>query len=100
MSWAAAFVLTVAVEVPLVLWLVGRGRRRRAGRDAVVANLLTHPAAWWVVRSAILPWWIAELVVACVEAVVYRSVTRLSIGRAVSVSLLSNGITAALSFVV
>jgi len=99
MEWPAAFALTCAVELPIVA-LVAVDRRRRAALDAFGANLLTHPLAWYSVRSLLLSWLAVELAVLAVEAVVYRTVTRLSWARALLAACLSNGVTAALSFVV
>ena len=83
MDWPAAFALTCAVEVPIVVAMAGRGRRRRTVADAFAANLLTHPLAWLLV-----------------EALVYRGVTRLPPARAFAAAGLANLITASLSFVV
>ena len=99
MTWLTAFALTCAVELPIVA-LLARGRRRRAALDAFGANLLTHPLAWYAVRTLLASWTAVELTVVVVEAVVYRTVTRLPLERAVVASALANGVTAALSFVV
>lgn len=99
MEWPAAFALTCAVELPIVA-AVAEGRRRRAAFDAFGANLLTHPLAWYSIRSLLWPWLAVELAVLAGEAVLYRTVTRLSWGRALLAAGLANGITAALSFAV
>jgi len=95
-SWFEAFLLTVAVELPLVTLVAPRGRRRRAAADGLGANLLTHPCAWWAVLSAGAPWLLVEAAVALVEALVYRGVTGLSWPRAAATSLAANGVTAAI----
>ena len=100
MNWLTAFALTVAIELPIIAALAPRDRRRRALGDAFAANLLTHPAAWFLVRSLAAPWSVTELGVAVVEALVYRAVTRMSWARAAIASGCANGVTAALSFVV
>ena len=100
MDWPAAFALTCAVEVPIVVAMAGRGRRRRTIADAFAANLLTHPLAWLLVGHGILPWLVVEVLVFLVEGVLYRGVTRLPTARAVPAAVLANGITASLSFVV
>ncbi|MBL8735294.1 MAG: hypothetical protein JNL12_02585 [Planctomycetes bacterium] len=61
---------------------------------------MTHPLAWYSVRTLLLSWTVVELAVLAVETVVYRTVTRLPWGRALLAAGLANGITAALSFVV
>ncbi|MCK5945372.1 MAG: hypothetical protein KAI24_25505 [Planctomycetes bacterium] len=94
MNWPTAFALTVAIELPLVLLLAPRGRRRRTAGDALAANLLTHPAAWWAVLSAGASWWLVEALVAIVEAAVYGAVTRMGWVRAMVASLVANGVTA------
>ena len=99
MNWLEAFALTCAIELPVVALIASRGLRRRAAGDSLAANLLTHPAAWYLVRSAGLPWFAAEIGVAAIELLVYRRVTRLSWLRAAAASLAANGVTAALSFV-
>lgn len=100
MSWPAAFALTLAVELPIVFWLAGTPARRRALADAFAANLLTHPLAWWLIRSLLWPWAAVEVGVALTEAVVYRAATGLAWPRALLTSACANGVTAALSFVV
>ena len=47
-----------------------------------------------------LPWLAVELTIVAVEASIYRTVTRMSWGRAATAAICANGITAALSFVV
>ena len=96
MNWATAFALTVAIELPIVMLVAARGRRRRAAGDALAANLLTHPCAWWAVLSAGAPWLLVEALVAATELLVYRTLTRMSWARAAAASLLANGVTAAI----
>ena len=100
MDWPAAFALTCAVEVPIVVAMARRGRRRRAVADAFAANLLTHPLAWLLVGHGILPWLVVEVLVLLVEAIVYRTVTRFPPARAFAAAGRANLITASLSFVV
>ncbi|MFN3243865.1 MAG: hypothetical protein ACE37K_20330 [Planctomycetota bacterium] len=94
MNWATAFALTVAIELPIVVLVAARGRRRRACGDAFAANLLTHPCAWWAVLSAGAPWLLVEALVAIAETLVYRASTRMAWPRAAAASLLANGVTA------
>ena len=96
MTWLEAFALTVAIELPIVVLLVGRGRRRRAPLDALAANLLTHPLAWWAVMSGAAPWLFTELCVVAVEACVYRAATRLGWASAAMTALAANLVTAAI----
>jgi hypothetical protein len=49
-AWLMAFLVTVAVEVPIVVWLTRAypaGAPRRAAL-AVFAQLATHPLVWFV----------------------------------------------------
>lgn len=94
MNWPTAFALTVAIELPIVLLVTARGRRKRATGDALAANLLTHPCAWWAVLSAGASWWLVETLVVVAETVVYRTCTRMAWPRAATASLLANGVTA------
>ncbi|MFO1076983.1 MAG: hypothetical protein U1E73_04565 [Planctomycetota bacterium] len=98
MSWFAAFLLTCACEIPIVAAVAPRGQRRRAAVDALAANLLTHPLAWYAYAAEWLSWGAVETLVVVVEAAVYALVTRLSWPRAALASLLANGVTMALSF--
>tara|TARA_R110002072_G_scaffold109160_1_gene236285 strand:- start:54881 stop:55183 length:303 start_codon:yes stop_codon:yes gene_type:complete len=100
MTWLYAFLLTVAVELPIVAWLAGPGNHRRGATDSIGANLLTHPLAWLFVRSLELPWLAIEIAVFTVECLIYRHVTRLSWMRAALAALVANSVTASLSFVV
>ena len=100
MMWLYAFLLTCTIELPIVMMCAGEGKRRRAATDSLAANLVTHPAAWHVVRSMMTPWLGTEVAVTAMELLIYRGVTRLSWRRATAASLLANGITASLSFVV
>ena len=100
MMWLYAFLLTCAIELPIVVMCAGAGKRRRAAMDSLAANLVTHPAAWYLVRSMLLPWLAVELAVAAAELLIYRGVTKLSWGRATAAAVLANGVTAAMSFVV
>lgn len=100
MSWLDAFLITCAVELPIVAAIAPRGARRRAAIDAFGANLLTHPAAWYLVRALAAPWVAVELGVTAVELLVYRAVTRMSWRRAALAACCANAVTAAMSFVV
>lgn len=99
MNWLAAFLLTLAVELPLVALLAPAGRRRPTALDAAAANLLTHPLAWYSVRELGASWWLVEGAVVSVEALVYIGCTRLPAGRAWLMAAIANAVTAALSFV-
>jgi hypothetical protein len=98
-EWFAAFILTLIVETPIVVAVL---RRRepdlvRLALIAVIANLATHPAVWFVFTQLFLvgtPEYVlaAEAWAVVVEAAVYLVVIR-GVGprRAVTASGLANG---------
>ncbi len=98
--WLACFVLTVAIELPIALALAPRAFRRHIALDALLANLLTHPAAWFLVGEGLLDWGVTEGAIAFIEGLVYAAVTRLSWSRATGIALAANAVSAASSFVV
>ena len=55
-GWLAAFLLTVAVEVPVAALLLRRAEpdRVRLVLLVVFANLATHPIVWFVVSQVAL----------------------------------------------
>ena len=81
-DWLLAFLITVAVELPIVAACAPRDLRRRAAVDSAFANLVTHPLAWLAVTRQLLSWTAAETLVTLVEALVYRGITRLAWPRA------------------
>lgn len=56
MGWAAAFVDTLAIETPIYLWLLRERGWRFGFTVALLGNALTHPFAWWLVRSSEPAW--------------------------------------------
>ncbi|MBI5850269.1 MAG: hypothetical protein HZB39_04410 [Planctomycetes bacterium] len=99
-EWLRLFVLTVTVEVPLAIALAPQAFKRRIALDALLANLMTHPAAWFVIGHGMLGWWPTECAVTIAEAFVFRAVTGLTWPRATVLAVAANGVTAALSFAV
>lgn len=97
-AWLLAFGLTVAVEVPIVMWLL-RGRapgRLRLALLVIFANLATHPVVWFVMPQLFYAG-TAEYLVAgetwaiVAEAVFYGLVVSgLSPTRALATSLVAN----------
>lgn len=100
MMWLYAFALTCTIELPIVMLCADSGRRRRAAVDSFGANLVTHPTAWYLARSLMVPWLGVEVAVTLAEVLIYRHITGLSWLRATAAGVLANSITAALSFVV
>jgi hypothetical protein len=102
-AWLRAFVCTIVLETPVVVWLtrdVDFSTARRIA-IAVFANLATHPVVWFVIMPYDHPLFglgdgarlaIAETWAFAVEAAVYFVVFhKLSASRAVAVSALANG---------
>lgn len=97
-SWFAAFVVTIAVEAPIVVWLL-RGMERdlvRLGIVIVMANLATHLAVWYVFTQVLLIGTVGSIIVAegwamAAEAILYWAAIRgLSMRRAVAISVIAN----------
>ena len=98
-DWLRAFLLTLAVEVPLVAWLLRRAEPQlwRGAAIAVIANLATHPLVWFGWSQAFLigtPEYViaAETWAVAVEAAIFAVTIRgLGPRRAVLISLIANG---------
>jgi hypothetical protein len=97
-GWFAAFVLTVAVEVPIAGYLLRRAEpdRLRLVLLVVFANLATHPIVWYVITQLFLvgTWeyvLVAESWAIAVEALFYAVAFRgLDPRRAIAVALVAN----------
>lgn len=98
-GWFAAFVLTLAVEVPIGLVLLARAEPERLRLAAIVvfANLATHPIVWYVISQAFLVGTAGYLLVAegwaiGAEGLCYAVTIRgLSARRALGTALVANG---------
>ncbi len=103
-DWFAAFVITLALEAPVVLFLLRRDEpsRLRLGLLVAFANLATHPVVWYVITQLLLvgsPGYVlaAETWAIAAEAVFFAIAIRgLSWRRAIAVAVAAN----ATSFVV
>jgi hypothetical protein len=106
-SWLAAFALTVAIEVPIVV-LATRGTPWPAWRRAVMAafaQLATHPLVWFVFpyipglagRESL---WLSEVFAWVTEAGLYAiAIPRVRPLRAFGVSALANGVSLGIGLV-
>jgi hypothetical protein len=101
--WLRAFAWTLLLEVPLVLWLTRDSTMRvtRRGAIAIFANLATHPAVWFVFPKLCLDGGtllvVQESWAVIVEWLVYFTVIpSLTLGRALGVSALANGVSFAI----
>lgn len=94
MTWPVAFVLTLLIEVPLALVVLGP--RARVAAVAALATAITHPLLCFVLLEELpgtLAWRAVggEAVVIAIEAVVLAAGLRLRAGRAIAASALLNG---------
>lgn len=96
-GWAAAWLVTITLEVPLVAACAPRGMRRCSALDALLANSFTHPLAWIAVAHHPGAWLPVEGALMVAEALAYGFVTRMPWRRAACAAALANGTTAALS---
>lgn len=95
--WPVGFGLTLALEAPLVLWLLASAEASLSKRLTLIlfGNLATHPLVWFF--FPLLPWGrplsiaLSELWAFGAEALFYWSMTeRLTLRQAVTASLLAN----------
>lgn len=108
MSWAWAFVLTVAVETPLIGWLGRRlgwfgGRLGHLGRlvsAAVLINLVTHPLLWLVRPRSTPALLIAEIVIVLVEAALWWALVRQRPAACLGVAFVANAVSFAVGLAV
>lgn len=100
-SWFAAFVLTLAVEIPVAAFILRRAEPNflRLAILIVFANLATHLAVWYVItqlfRVGTLTYGIVaeSWAIAC-ESIFYGAAIRgLSPGRAIGVAIVANGLS-------
>lgn len=98
-AWFPAFVLTLAIEAPIVAFMLRRVEPDlvRLGVLILFANLATHLAVWYVITQLLLVGTLGYTVVAeiwaiAAEAVFYRVAIRdLSARRAIAVAVVANG---------
>lgn len=97
-GWLAAFLLTLAIELPVVAGLLRRAEPNpvRLGVLLVFANLSTHPLVWYVFTQLFLIGTLeyvlaAETWAVAAEAVFYTAAMRgLSTRRAIAVAVTAN----------
>jgi len=107
-DWFAAFVLTLAVEVPIAVFLLRRTEPNLARAAAIVvfANLVSHPMVWFVWTQVFLigtPEYViaVETWAIAIEALFYAVVVRgLGPGRAVLIAVVANAASFAVGRVV
>jgi hypothetical protein len=99
-SQLQALILTVAIEVPVAILLLGRWGSRvawhRVALAAAGASLVTHPLAWWANTAALAAWPFAaratliEVAVAAAEALILAWALAVTARRAAVVSIAMN----------
>lgn len=105
-----AFVLTLAIEVPVVVALAVAlrwvpGRRVRLALAGIVASGVTHPILWGIWHRVLLDWdygWkvlVLETGVVLVEAMVLAVLGGLGWWRGLAASVLANAISTAVGLV-
>jgi hypothetical protein len=96
MSWSGAFLLTLAIELPLALLCLRAHPRGRVIVAAAVATGASHPLLWFVLLPALPGSFLAgviagELAVIALEALVYLAMLRpIRAGHALAVSATLN----------
>ena len=100
-AWLRAFGLTLLIELPVAVPLLGRveaGSLRRVAA-VVAANLATHPLVWFLFPGLALGWparlGLSEAWALIAEAIIYMTVWPALRWRAWLVSLVANGASAA-----
>ena len=107
-AWLAAFLLTLAVEIPVAGYLLRRTEpdRVRLVLLVVFANLATHPIVWYVITQPFLigTWeyvLVAEAWAVAAEAVFYAVVFRgIAARRAIAVAVVANAASFLVGWVV
>lgn len=91
----AALALTIAIELPLALWLVRESRPKSFLLDVMLVNLMTNPAANAAFDLG-APFWGIEAAVVVVEFAAYCLVSGLSARRSALVASVTNLVSASL----
>jgi hypothetical protein len=106
-TWLACFSLTVLVELVVVRWVMAEHRLRldRWAARVVLANLITHPAAYsWLAHTESLSAKLAVfllcelLLIPVAEALVYARSSRLTLREALGVSYIANAASLVIGF--
>jgi hypothetical protein len=103
-DWLPAFVLTLAIEAPIIGFAFRRVADNRVGAAIVFvfANLATHLAIWYVLTQLLQPgslefFLAAEIWAIAGEALLFwAAIPRLSARRAAAAAVIANGVSSAL----
>ncbi len=89
MTWPLAFLLTLAIEIPIAVALLGRGWRADLP-IVLLANALTHPTLWFVLYPRFDDYTtflvVGEAMVFGFEGLLYTIITRSARGVLASVA--------------
>ncbi|MES2681905.1 MAG: hypothetical protein V4650_00150 [Pseudomonadota bacterium] len=101
LSQNEALVLTLLIELPVVfaVWEINKKRFFRAGMAGLLATGLTHPLAWSLAsrlgaQDYLHGFYLIEIAVVAVEAIVIGYVMPCSWRVAIGTSVLANGLSA------
>lgn len=105
-AWLHAFIATLVLETPIVVWLT-RDSGLSIGRRiaiSVFANLATHPAVWFIIphfglssNGTLL---VAEVWAIAIEwAIYFVAIPKITVQRALAVSAIANGASYAIGLV-
>ncbi len=97
-TWLLAFGATLSVEMFLAWLWSGANRCAFPWLEVLTVNLITHPLAFWLACND-APFIPLELAVILVEALAYHLMLKQSWSPVVTLSLLTNAATMALSYV-
>jgi len=93
--WLTSFLLTNALELPVLLLVFRDVSRKRVLLVGMLATSLTHPVLWWVWPHVVSDYTTAvltgEILIVCVEAIVLGLGLQVGWRKALAGSALANG---------
>lgn len=96
-SWIVPLVATIVIESAILVAL-GGSRRRQMLIDGPLIQLVTNPAATWLVRTGLLGFWPTEVLVVIVEALLLQRISGFDAPRAWILSLVCNAVTVVIAW--
>lgn len=110
MTQLTALLLSLLIEVPLVMVLFWWIRRPLKTTEAfrcllisVAATLVTHPIAWWLMKTLSIPSLVKflgiEAGVFLLEGIIYFYFTPLSLKRSMFMSFVANAASAGIGYI-
>jgi len=96
-AWAAAFAITLVLELPCAAWLLRARSRWRGALAAVVGTAITHPLLWFAWSRVFESYWLyiatGEGLVVLLETVAYRLIAGVGWRMALGVSAVVNAVS-------